>query len=134
MANSQPVTYQFKEFELTLSIVVALPAASFEAEDGKSYSGYAVISGTGAYTNGQPFTFQIAPQSVSSLNVLWANSTCGTGGKSSYGIDQWGLTIMGDDGQLYWDGLRRRDFGIQEGAIPAGASLTLVKSNWPPKA
>jgi len=65
--------------------------------------------------------------------VLWATNSDGIGG-SGNGIDTHGMTIKGDMGPLYWSG-NQGIFGIQEGAIPPGAQLTLQDVyNWPPTA
>ena len=130
------VSYSFKNYALTVRILVSPQLKKFQAVNNKTYNGYAVISGTGQYTptGGSPLTFNIAPQSVNPYNVLWATTDDGSGG-SSHGIDTNGVVILKDNGTLVWNGEGDGvgSFWLQEGATTGGVTLLKVK-NWPPVA
>lgn len=128
------VNYSFNNFSITMDIVVNTQVQMFKAMDNKTYPGYAIISGSGNYSCGRnKYSFQVAPQSVNPFNVLWASSGAGSGG-SSHGIDQYGISILRDDGNLVWNGPAQgiSNFWFQEGAANGSTTLTNV-ANWPPQ-
>lgn len=129
------VNYSFKNYGLSVSIVISTELQTFQAADNKSYQGYAIQSGSGVYTpsGGSQLTFNIAPQSVNQYNVLWASTDDGCGG-SSHGIDTNGVSILGDNGTIAWNGSEEgvASFSLQEGAVSGPVTLSKVK-NWPPK-
>lgn len=127
------VKYVFKEYSLSVEVVVSLTQQNFTAADNKKYPGYAIQSGIGQYVppgTTKKLTFQVAPQSVNHYNVIWATSGSGSGG-SCKGIDTNGIDIMRDNGALSWNG-SGLDFWIQEGVLSNAVNLASV-SGWPPR-
>lgn len=126
--NNSTVAYSFNEFGLTVELVVNTTLQNLEATDNKTYPGYAIVSGSGQYTdNGQQFKFQVAPQTINQFNVLWSASGAGNGG-SSYGLDTSGVAILGDNGYLAWT--EGQNFWINNGAINGPVILQSV-NGWP---
>jgi hypothetical protein len=127
------VTYNFGSNSLKAVIFVG-PPKPYKDANGQIHEGFPILQGSGgSYVgtdgNSHTFQFQVNPMPPT-CNVLWLHARGGAGG-SAQGIDQDGLTILGDQGDLVWNG-QGESFAFQEGALDL-ASVQLVHSSWPPK-
>jgi hypothetical protein len=132
--STQKVSYRFDQNAIKVDIVISSSSSNYTASDGKTYEGYAVISGQGQYTaNGIPMTFQIAPQTTNPYNVLWAFRGMGSGG-NSYGIDSYGLALLGDNGNLAWNGAKEGPNSFWLSITAFNSAITLdAGPTWPPR-